>query len=380
MYEIYTTIEKRPSEIRFSQDSIHHKFRRRSGHGEDNVNDTIDKILSGRLLATDLPRIEVAERDGELYTLGNRRLYMFRVLELKGKLKTIRVNVVSSLRRGLTTINDGVSIYMRNGGGTRDHAHAAPIPKPKEIVHKLLDELLLQVINSASQHTTNEAGTSMSVSKVVPDGSKAKSTDVVGKNSDDAIKTDGAISESSEGVVTTYHDVIISSDVAVVDAAVYEVCSDLNKSFEKVNKPNNLSDGDVETQNDDVAIRDDDVVTRDDDVVTKAHDVETQDDDVVTKNDNVETKVDGVVTKANDVETQVDDVETQVDDVETQVDDVVTKVDDVETKDVIPSFDSDANIFSVEKDRTSHQLGKRRHVELADTASAGEPEAKRSKT
>ncbi|XP_078484512.1 uncharacterized protein LOC100175021 isoform X2 [Ciona intestinalis] len=344
MYRPYTTITKRPSEIRFSQDSIHHKFCRRSGHSRDSVNETLDKILSWQLSATDLPRIDVAEKDGELYTLGNRRLYIFRVLELKGKLDTIPVHIVSSFgQQRLTTINDGVSIVMRNGGGTRDHAHATPIPKAKEIVDKLLDELLLQVINSAGQHTTNEAGTSIGASFSWSGLSKATSTDAV-ENGGDAIKTDGAISESSEGVVTTDHDVIISSDVVAVDAAVNEVCSDVNESFDDVNKPDNLSGDDVESQDDDV---------------------ETQDDDVVTKVDDVEIKT-------GDVETQNDDVETKDDDVVTKVDDVVTEDDDVETKDVIPSFDSDANVFTDEINRISSQL--------ADTASASEPEAKRSKT
>ena len=114
---------RKPSEIRFTHDSIQPHFQNlRHPH----LNQTIDDIVSGRMSWMDFPTIEVAEFQNELYSINNRRLYVFRVLQYEGFLTKIRVKKVSvnNLRPGkCTTDNYGVSIRLRRDR-TRKHSLA----------------------------------------------------------------------------------------------------------------------------------------------------------------------------------------------------------------------------------------------------------------
>jgi len=79
----------KPSEILFSKPTIKPIL-----SGGDNIHSLIEQIGSGyRLCDRDWFPLEVAkdETDGKWYTLNNRRLYIFRVLEKLGRLNEVEV-------------------------------------------------------------------------------------------------------------------------------------------------------------------------------------------------------------------------------------------------------------------------------------------------
>jgi len=76
--------ELAPSEIRFMHDTIHPKFRNGKG-----VNQVIEDIYKGVTKIEDIPRIEVTKRNIKYYSLSNRRLYVFRVLQKRKFLSRI---------------------------------------------------------------------------------------------------------------------------------------------------------------------------------------------------------------------------------------------------------------------------------------------------
>lgn len=104
-----------PSEIRFTQDNIGSVFR--DGRG---VNRAIEEIESGRIKVENFPAIRVARKNNKYYSLDNRRLYVFRVLEKRGLIRTVPV-VFQKHYDKFTTINDGRSIYVRGEVKTYDH-------------------------------------------------------------------------------------------------------------------------------------------------------------------------------------------------------------------------------------------------------------------
>ena len=70
-------LQLRPSDIRYSQDSISFKLR-----DEDNgtILDLFEKIINGEITVSFLPRIQVADYDGNWMAFdGNRRLFVFKV-------------------------------------------------------------------------------------------------------------------------------------------------------------------------------------------------------------------------------------------------------------------------------------------------------------
>nr|XP_039273949.1 uncharacterized protein LOC120347904 [Styela clava] len=108
----------RPSEIRFTQDSI-------AGRFQDGglLNDTIYNIQKGLLSPDNFPHINVVRKNGKLYSFDNRRLYIFRVCEYEGIIEKIPVRLVESWRLRedrFTTENDGVTLRVRQGG-TKQH-------------------------------------------------------------------------------------------------------------------------------------------------------------------------------------------------------------------------------------------------------------------
>ncbi|XP_076824816.1 uncharacterized protein LOC143470521 isoform X3 [Clavelina lepadiformis] len=102
-------VSLKPSEIRFTQDSIAMYFQ----NGEA-INNVCERIALGELNIDDFPKIEVVPLDEFYFSLDNRRLYMFRVLEILGV--TARVPVIfknPTTDRKLTTINKGCHIEIR---------------------------------------------------------------------------------------------------------------------------------------------------------------------------------------------------------------------------------------------------------------------------
>ena len=78
-------LELKPSEIRYSQDSISFYFRDDSN---GTILDLFEKIISGEINVSFLPRIQVADYDGNWMAFeGNRRLFIFKVRVLVLRLK-----------------------------------------------------------------------------------------------------------------------------------------------------------------------------------------------------------------------------------------------------------------------------------------------------
>lgn len=111
----------RPSEIRFSQDTICSTF-----SDGDHVNTVANEVATGHLEVEDFTTMEVFRKDDEYYTRNNRMLYVFRVAEYRDCLdEQVPVFIVKRIAmddsRRLTTKNDGVTVIVRNSAKTLDH-------------------------------------------------------------------------------------------------------------------------------------------------------------------------------------------------------------------------------------------------------------------
>ena len=82
----------------------------------------------------DLPKIRVVRKDGFYYAFDNRRLYVYRVLQFKGVLEKVEVEL-APLRYfqqdRFTTENNGESIKLVRGI-TLPHSHATSPPSSPE--------------------------------------------------------------------------------------------------------------------------------------------------------------------------------------------------------------------------------------------------------
>jgi len=102
-------VELAPSEIRFMHDTIRPQFRNGKG-----VNQVIEDIYKGVTKIEDIPRIEVTKRNNKYYSLSNRRLYVFRVLQKRKFLSRIEVFLVTRWEeQKYTTKSDGESVKVR---------------------------------------------------------------------------------------------------------------------------------------------------------------------------------------------------------------------------------------------------------------------------
>jgi hypothetical protein len=110
-------IRVRPSTIKFTHDSIKDRFQ--DGH---TLSDTAVQIARQDVGKRDIRMITVVRvADGRLFSLDNRRLAVFRLLEMCGKVGTIKVEVVSwskwedEWNRKVTTTTGGETILVRGG-------------------------------------------------------------------------------------------------------------------------------------------------------------------------------------------------------------------------------------------------------------------------
>lgn len=104
---------KKPSEIRFSQDSI-------ATHWKDNssrIGVTLDQLLKDEITPDNIPTIIVSYKNGLLYTSDNRRLWVFKKLQDFGKCESIKVQFGNIQPWKFTTNNRGTSIFVRGDPG-----------------------------------------------------------------------------------------------------------------------------------------------------------------------------------------------------------------------------------------------------------------------
>lgn len=142
---------RKPSEIRFSQDSIKSRWR----EFDIEIGETLDQLLTGQVKLDNIPKIEVEEIKGNLYTADNRRLWVFQKLEKLGKCDTIAVKFRNIESRKLTTKNHGTSVRIRGLGD------------PGGKIWKILEkEIVLSTVTSAiDNHSELEACRSPSENK-----------------------------------------------------------------------------------------------------------------------------------------------------------------------------------------------------------------------
>ncbi len=99
-----------PSTIRFTQSSIGREFRAGGTLGH-----AIEQLRSGALAAEAFPPIRTFVRDGVIYTLDNRRLFVFQRAGVA--IRTVRATAEEIARESwkFTTRNGGTSIRVRGG-------------------------------------------------------------------------------------------------------------------------------------------------------------------------------------------------------------------------------------------------------------------------
>ncbi|XP_070533430.1 uncharacterized protein [Ptychodera flava] len=110
-------VQLRPSEIYFLHDSIDCRFR--DGRA---LLHTFDELLSGKISVSDIQRIAVFywdERQKWHIYAGNRRLYLYKILEELGVVEKINVWKVwtvnwDAVDKKNTTVNGGISVEIRN--------------------------------------------------------------------------------------------------------------------------------------------------------------------------------------------------------------------------------------------------------------------------
>ena len=86
----------RPSAIQYSQDSIGNHFDSRSRHSHKLLGETVNDISDGKINISSIPTITVVKINGKWYTEDNRRLWVFRQLQMRGKCFSVPVHVCFS--------------------------------------------------------------------------------------------------------------------------------------------------------------------------------------------------------------------------------------------------------------------------------------------
>lgn len=108
----------RPSDIRFSQDSIGRTFGRCTSHPYKPIGETLDDILKGLINVNCIPGISVYKKDGLWFTAGNRRLWVLQEAEKRGMCSEIYVRETFCIDYNkFTTINNGISVFVRGNPG-----------------------------------------------------------------------------------------------------------------------------------------------------------------------------------------------------------------------------------------------------------------------
>ena len=135
-----------PSAIKFTQDSIKNNFQ--DGH---TLLETTLQIARQEVGRRDISMINVVRmKDGRLFALDNRRLAVFRLLEICGRLRSIKVEIVSpaiykdEFCQKVTTSNGGENIHVRGTNyriGKRRRDTTFPGLRQIEDAHEAIDLL-----------------------------------------------------------------------------------------------------------------------------------------------------------------------------------------------------------------------------------------------
>lgn len=142
------TTYMKPSNIFYSQAQISCKFNSRSLHGWTKIGETLDQLYEGRARITEIPTINVTKKTGDekVYTLDNRRLWVFHRLEAAGKCDKIPVEIVKYYdclhSTKFSSTNGGISVIiigLSDPGGIW-HSRITPVVP---VVPAVEDELSL---------------------------------------------------------------------------------------------------------------------------------------------------------------------------------------------------------------------------------------------
>ena len=124
-----------PSSIRFTQDSISEQFERDSG---ETLEETFRQLLYGETSVEAVSMIKVVWCKGTYWvTSGNKRLYLYRRLQEKGRLSTVPVAVRPLDERkvdyAIISISDLISKYLLFGWCPKGHPAVENQLKPQFI-------------------------------------------------------------------------------------------------------------------------------------------------------------------------------------------------------------------------------------------------------
>lgn len=130
----FESVKLKPSTIRFTQHSIASQFKKpqAGGRSAGTLKQTVEGIADGRSKKSRHLLIRVVQEDRGRFSLDNRRLACFRLLEFAGRLAVDGVRVHLYDRREIlpdslvqihlhshfSTENDGKSVCVRGGAGT----------------------------------------------------------------------------------------------------------------------------------------------------------------------------------------------------------------------------------------------------------------------
>jgi RHS repeat-associated protein len=101
-----------PKTVRFTQDSIGRTFKNKIP-----LEETIALLKADPSKAADFPPIRVFESEGSIWTLDNRRLYVFQQAGIPIETVPATAEEIASESFKFTTVTDGLSIVVRTGGG-----------------------------------------------------------------------------------------------------------------------------------------------------------------------------------------------------------------------------------------------------------------------
>ncbi|CAD5113381.1 DgyrCDS2554 [Dimorphilus gyrociliatus] len=104
-----------PAHLRFCQDTIFYKFQAKSHTDMKTIKSVLESLLNGECKISDFPPIQVVLKENLLYTLDNRRLWLFKQYQKQHKdimIKVEYLELTSKHQLKFTTKNKGSSIKI----------------------------------------------------------------------------------------------------------------------------------------------------------------------------------------------------------------------------------------------------------------------------